>query len=258
MANIIQKTSQELAIMRRSGEILSETLAAMRDAVAPGVSTYDLDQLGLRMVRERGGAPSFLGYKGYPASACISLNAEVVHGIPTRERVLRAGDLVKIDFGCRYKGYHADSALTVPVGEIAPEKQRLLDVTREALWRGIKAARYRGHLQEISQAIQTYVESNGFSVVREMVGHGIGSRLHEDPQVPNYVDPVHPNPVLLEGMTIAIEPMVNLGGPEIRSLADGWTVVAADGLASAHFEHTIAITRGGVEILTLGPHLPAP
>ena len=242
--------------MRDAGRVVSTVLASLRDAVAPGVSTYELDQLALKICRTHGGSPSFLGYKGYPGSICASLNREVVHGIPSRERILREGDIVKLDFGCRLRGLHADSAVTVPVGKVSDEIMQLLQVTRESLWAGIGAIRLRGGLKEVSAAIQEHVEKHGFSVVREMVGHGIGSKLHEEPQVPNYVDDQHPNPILLEGMTLAIEPMVNLGSPEIEILADQWTVVSADGSASAHFEHTVAITRNGPDILTLGPHDP--
>jgi methionyl aminopeptidase len=258
MGRIIQKNPRELEKMREAGYVVSTVLAALRDAAQPGVSTYELDRLAHVMITRHGGTPSFLGYRGYPASLCASVNAQVVHGIPSKELKLKDGDLVSLDIGVRLRGFHADSALTVGVGEIEPEAQRLLDVTRESLWEGIRAIRYRGRLQDISRAIQRYVERHGFSVVREMVGHGVGKKLHEEPQIPNYVAPDHPNPILDVGMTLAIEPMVNAGTPEIETLPDGWTVLTQDRKCSAHFEHTVAITRNGYDILTLGPHDPGP
>ena len=254
MGRIIYKNGQDLERMRHAGMILSTALAAMRDAVEPGISTKDLDDIAVRVIREHGATASFLKYRGYPASICSSVNEEVVHGIPNTRRVLKEGDLVKIDGGVKWKGFHADSAITVPVGKISPEAQRLIDVTRESLWEGIRAITYRGRLMDIAAAVQRHVESNGFSVVREMVGHGVGKYLHEEPQVPNYVSREAPNPPLLEGMTLAIEPMVNMGTAEIETLSDNWTVVTKDRKYSAHFEHTVAVTKRGFEILTLGPH----
>ena len=256
MGRIIYKSGRELEKMREAGLVVSTVLAALRDAVRPGVTTFDLDQLALEMIRSRGGTPSFLGYRGFPASICASLNEEVVHGIPTKNRVLRDGDIVKLDVGVRLKGFHADSALTVAVGRVSDETLRLLQVTQDALWAGIRAVTPRGYLNNVSRAVQLCVERNGFSVVRQMVGHGVGKHLHEEPQIPNYVAPQQPNPRLVEGMTLAIEPMVNAGDPEIQQLEDGWTVVTADGKLSAHFEHTVAVTRNGYDILTLGPHDP--
>jgi len=256
MGRILYKSGRDLERMREAGVIVSTVLAALRDTVRPGISTLELDQLARDLIRRHGGHPSFLGYRGFPASICASIDKEVVHGIPSKERVLHEGMIVKLDVGVRLRGYHADSALTVPVGKVSEPVERLLHVTRESLWAGIRAIRYRGRLHDISLAIQEYVERHGFSVVREMVGHGVGRSLHEEPQIPNYVDPKHPNPPLLEGMTLAIEPMVNAGQPEILVLPDKWTVVTKDGSASAHFEHTVAITRGGYDILTLGPHDP--
>jgi methionyl aminopeptidase len=256
MGRIIYKNPRDLEKMREAGVILSTTLAALRDMVRPGLSTYELDQAALSMIRKHGGTPSFLGYHGYPSSICASLNEEVVHGIPSKKRVLQEGDLVKLDVGVRLRGFHADAAITVPVGRVSEQAMALLETTREALWAGIQAITYKGRLQDVSAAIQEYVESRGFSVVREMVGHGVGKQLHEGPQIPNYVAPDHDNPPLLEGMTLAIEPMVNLGEPEIEILADQWTVVSLDRQPSAHFEHTVAITRQGYDILTLGPHDP--
>jgi len=262
MGRIVYKNARELERMREAGLIVSKVLAVLRDAVRPGISTLDLDEIALQMIREHGGTPSFLGYRVadrvYPASICSSINEEVVHGIPSKERVLNEGDLVKLDVGVRLRGFHADSAMTVPVGSVSEEAARLLQVTREALWRGIRAITYRGRLSDISRAVQEHVEENRFSVVREMVGHGVGKQLHEEPQIPNYLDPKHPPVPLLEGMTLAIEPMVNAGVPEIEIMADEWTVVTADRKPSAHFEHTVAITRKGYDILTLGPHDPGP
>lgn len=258
MARITYKNARDLERMRDAGRIVSTALAALRDAARPGVSTLELDRLAHDVIVRHGGAPSFLGYRVgkrvFRHSICASLNDEVVHGIPSHERKLREGDLVKLDVGVKYKGFHADSAITVPVGAVSDERMRLLEVTREALWAGIRAITCRGRLQDISLAVQEHVEREGFSIVREMVGHGVGKNLHEPPQIPNYADGQHPNPLLLEGMTLAIEPMVNLGGAKIDVLADQWTVVAVDGKASAHFEHTVAVCRGGADVLTLGPH----
>lgn len=258
MGRITYKNARDLERMREAGRLVSTVLAAMRDAVRPGVSTLELDELARELIQSHGAWPSFLNYRVgrrvFRHSICASVNEEVVHGIPRSDRVLAAGDLVKLDVGVKLSGFHADSAITVPVGEVSPERLRLLEVTREALWAGIRAIRCRGRLQDISGAIQAYVEKAGFSVVREMVGHGVGRSLHEPPQVPNYTDKGHPNPLLLEGMTLAIEPMVNLGGAGIAVLPDQWTVVTADGTTSAHFEHTVAVTRQGPDVLTLGPH----
>ena len=256
MGKIVRKSAEELEKMRAAGLIVSRTLAATRDAVRPGVSTWDLDRLARNLIERHGGAPSFLGYQGYPASICASVNDEVVHGIPKRERVLEPGDLVKLDVGVCLDGFHADSAVTVPVGEVSEELQRLLRVTRESLWAGIRAIRWRGRLQDVSRAIQRHVERNGFSVVREMFGHGVGRHLHEEPQIPNFTTLWKPNPRLDEGMTLAIEPMVNAGRPDVVTLPDKWTVVTKDRSLSAHFEHTVAVTREGYDVLTLGPHDP--
>jgi len=258
MPPISYKSAKDLEKMRAAGRIVSTALAAMRDAVRPGVTTAELDELAHDIVVSRGGHPSFLGYRRdtrvYPASICASVNAEVVHGIPSQERVLQAGDLVKLDIGVRYKGFHADSAITVAVGTVSEEAERLLQVTRDSLWKGIAAIRYRGRLQDISAAVQSHVEAHGFAIVRQMVGHGVGKDLHEEPQIPNYVDNRHPNPRLEEGMTLAIEPMVNAGDYEIEVLPDRWTVVTRDRKLSAHFEHTVAISKRGADVLTLGPH----
>jgi methionyl aminopeptidase len=254
MGRIIYKTPKDIAKMREAGLVVSTVLAALRDAVRPGVSTGELDDIAREVIRSHGGSASFLGYRGYPASICASVGAEVVHGIPSNERILQDGQVVKLDVGVKLKGFHADSALSVPVGDVSDETRRLLQVTRESLWHGIRAITPRCRLNAVAAAIQAHVEKHGFSVVREMVGHGVGKQLHEEPQVPNYVSPEHANPSLTEGMTLAIEPMVNAGGPEIEILPDKWTVVTLDGSLSAHFEHTVAITRRGYEVLTLGPH----
>jgi methionyl aminopeptidase len=256
MGRIIIKSARDLEKMRAAGLIVSTVLAAVRAAVRPGVSTRELDRLALELIRARGGSPSFLGYQGYPASICSSVNEEVVHGIPSESRILRAGDIIKVDVGVRLNGFHADSAITVPVGPVPDEVQRLLQATREALWAGICAVTRRGTLRDVSHAIQDYVERHGFAIVRSMVGHGVGKRLHEAPPIPNYVDPQHPNPRLRDGMTLAIEPMVTAGGAEVETLPDKWTVVTADRSLSAHFEHTVAVTRHGFDVLTLGPHDP--
>lgn len=258
MGRIVYKNANELEKMRAAGRVVSAVLAALRDAVKPGVSTKELDQIAFDMIREAGGTPSFLNYRvgGYvfPASICASIDEEVVHGIPSKARVLREGQLLKVDVGVRLNGFHGDSAITIPVGKVSEEAERLMRVTRESLWEGIRAIRYRGRLQDVSKAIQDHVEKNGFSVVKQMVGHGVGKKLHEEPQIPNYVAHGAPNPPLLEGMTLAIEPMVNAGVDEIETLSDNWTVVTADRKQSAHFEHTVAVTRSGYDVLTLGPH----
>jgi methionyl aminopeptidase len=210
-----------------------------------------------QVIRSHGASPSFKGYRGYPASICASPNGQVVHGIPSRHTLLREGDLLSIDLGAYYRGFHADSARTVAIGEVSEEARRLMRVTEEALWKGIRQARLNGRLAEISRAIQEHVESHGYSVVRELTGHGVGRRLHEDPPVPNFTSPAHPNPELREGMTLAIEPMVNAGAPEVDIAPDGWTVSTRDGSLSAHSEHTVAISRGGPDILTLPKEVAA-
>lgn len=262
MSRITYKKPQEVEKIRAAGFIVSTVLAELRDRVAPGISTLELDELAYEIITKHGGTPSFLNHRAgeevYHHSTCISVNEEVVHGIPTTERKLKEGDLVSIDVGVKLRGFHGDSAITVPVGKVSDEAQRLLDVTRESLFVGLRAIRNKGRLLDISRAIQEYVESHGFTIVQELTGHGIGRQLWEPPSIPNYVDPQAPNPVLLEGMTLAIEPMVNAGAREVGTLPDGWTVVTADGKYSAHFEHTVAVTRAGCDILTLGPHDPGP
>lgn len=246
---ILIKSKDEREKMREAGHIVAEILDELRKAVRLGITTADLDSIAVAELKQRGAKASFLGYRGYPRSICASVNDEVVHGIPG-ERVLKEGDIINIDFGAIYKGWHGDSAITVPVGEVSDEVQRLLKVTEDSLYLGIAAARAGNRLQDISRAIQQYVERAGFSVVRYYGGHGIGRSMHEDPQLLNYIEPGSPNPVLKPGMVIAIEPMVNMGAKETRVLSDDWTVVTQDGSYSAHFEHTVAITEGDADILT--------
>ena len=235
--------------MRRSGHIVRQVLEATKEAVAPGRSTMDLERVAERKIRDLGAKPAFKGYYDYPCVLCASINNEIVHGIPSERRVLKAGDIVSLDCGVVLDGYYGDSAITVAVDGLTPELQKLLDVTRESLALGIEAARVGNTTGDVGAAVQRLVESNGFSVVREFVGHGIGTKLHEDPQVPNYGTPGH-GPKLRDGMVIAIEPMVNMGGPETRLLDDKWTAVTQDGSYSAHFEHCVAITNNGPVILT--------
>jgi methionyl aminopeptidase len=248
---VVIKSERDLAAMRNAGRLVARALEALKAQVRPGVSTAELDRFAYEYVTRHGAIPSFKGYHGYPASLCASINEEVVHCIPKPTRILREGDIVSLDLGVRLCGFHGDSALTVGVGKVPTQAQRLMDVTLEALWKGIEQARLGNSLQHVSWAIQQHVEANGFSVVREMVGHGIGRNLHEEPQVPNYTAPEHQNPPLREGMTLAIEPMVNAGGTDIEVMPDMWTVVTKDRSLSAHFEHTVAVTRRGPEVLTL-------
>jgi len=248
---VIIKSKQEREKVRATGCIIAAILEELRSAVCVGTTTGEIDRLTVEALQRYGAKSSSLGYHGYPASLCASVNEEVVHGIPG-ERVLKEGDIITIDFAASYNDWHADSAITVPVGAIAPEIQRLLKVTEEALYLGIAAARGGNRLRDIAHAVQQYVEGAGFSVVRHYSGHGVGRSMHEDPQVLNYVEPKYPNYVLKPGMVIAIEPMVIMGKPETKVLPDRWTVVSADGSYAAHFEHTVAITGGEAEILTLG------
>ena len=246
---IIIKSRDEREKMREAGHMVAEILAKLRGAVRPGITTADLDAIAAAELKQRGARASFLGYHGYPASVCTSVNDEIVHGIPGK-RVLKDGDIISIDFGAIYNGWHGDSAITVPVGEVSSEVKRLLKVTEDALYRGIAAARAGNRVQDIGRAVQSFVEAEGFSVVRQYGGHGGGRSMHEDPQVLNYIEPGYPNPLLRPGMVIAIEPMVTLGEKETQVLLDKWTVVTADGSYAAHFEHTVAITEGDADILT--------
>jgi len=247
---IVCKSPGEIEKMRRSGHIVRQVLESVEALVSPGVSTMELEKTAEKRIREAGAKPAFKGYYDYPCVLCTSINHEVVHGIPSSERVLVAGDIVSIDCGVVLDGYYGDAAITVPVGDgILPELAKLLKVTEQSLYLAIEAARVGNTIGDVGSAVQQLVEANGFSVVREFVGHGIGTRLHEDPQVPNYGLPGH-GPKLREGMVLAIEPMVNAGGPGVRVLDDKWTAVTEDGRASAHFEHCVAITRNGPVILT--------
>jgi methionyl aminopeptidase len=246
---VICKSTAELEKMHKAGLLVWETLEKMREMVKPGVTTKDLDEFAEAYTTEHRAKPAFKGYRGYPGSVCTSINDEVVHGIPSAARKLREGDILSMDFGVVMNGYYGDAALTVPVGKITPEREKLLRVTRESLERGIDKIRAGNRLGDVSSAVQQWVEKNGFSVVREFVGHGIGTHMHEDPQLPNYGHPGQ-GPRLQEGMVLAIEPMVNRGSPAVRVLEDDWTAVTMDGSDSAHFEHTVAVTANGPWILT--------
>lgn len=260
MDRVTYKKPQEVERIRAAGKVVSTVLAAMRDAVVPGVSTLELDRLAYDIIAQHGGSPSFLNHRAgphvYHHSICASVNSEVVHGIPRADRALREGEIISLDVGVKLHGYHADSAITVPVGAVSEQARKLLEVTHDSLWAGLRAIRPKGRVRDISRTVQTYVESEGFSLVRELSGHGVGKQLWEPPSVYNWVSPNHPDHPLLEGMVLAIEPMVNVGKPDILHLADGWGIITADGSLSAHFEHTIAVTRTGIEVLTLGPHEP--
>jgi methionyl aminopeptidase len=244
------KSAREIDLMAEGGRILAGTVEVLRAAVSPGVSTGDLDEIAERFIRGHDGAvPAFKGLYGFPGSICASINDEIVHGIPSKKRVLRAGDIVSLDVGVGYKGYFTDGAVTVAVGPVDPTTARLLSVTQDALAAGIAAATLGNHIGDIGAAVQRVVESAGFTVVRDLVGHGIGTAFHEDPQVPNYGKPKRKEK-LVPGLTIAIEPMVNVGGPATKTLGDKWTIVTVDGTRSAHFEHTVAITAEGPRVLT--------
>lgn len=246
---IIRKGKSELERMRNANLVVARVLERVRSLVRPGVSTQELDEVAETMIREAGAEPAFKGYRGYPATVCASVNNEIVHGIPSREKVLREGDILAVDVGARWEGFYGDAAWTFPVGQISDSLQQLLDVTRDALYVGIGKARPGNRVSDISSAIQRHVEAHGFSVVRDFVGHGIGRALHEDPQVPNFGVPGR-GPRLVEGMVLAIEPMVNSKGPGARILEDRWTAVTMDGGYSAHFEHSVAVTDNGPWILS--------
>ena len=236
--------------MREACRISAGALQTAGKAVEPGVTTAEIDRLAEEYIRSQGGEPNFKNYEGYPATACISINNEVIHGIPSSKRKLRAGDIVSIDLGAKFDGYHGDNAATFACGDISPEAKRLMDATRESLYEGIKAARAGGRIGDISHAVQAYVEARGYSVVRQFVGHGVGTHLHEAPEVPNF-GTAGRGIRLMPGMTIAIEPMVNAGAAGVEVQPDGWTVLTKDGSLSAHFEHTVAITADGPKIMTL-------
>lgn len=243
------KSEREIGLMREAGRILAITHEELEKALKPGISTWEIDRLGEEIIRSYGCVPSFKNYRGYPASICISVNNEVVHGIPSKKRILGEGDIVSLDAGVIYKGYHSDAARTHGVGEISPEAGRLIQVTKECFFEGIKYAKIGNHLNDISSAIQAYAESFGYGVVRDLMGHGIGSHLHEDPEVPNFARK-RKGIRLQTGMTLAVEPMINAGRYDVRWLDDDWTVITKDGSLSAHYENTILITEDGPEILS--------
>jgi len=246
---VTRKSNREIELMRTAGKIVALAHKAVSEIIRPGVTTKELDDLVEKVIRDNDAIPSFLNYNGYPASACISINEEVVHGIPSTKRVLKEGDIVSIDIGAVYKGYHGDSAWTYACGVISAAAEKLLDGTKASLFAGLAKAKAGNRLSDISHEVQKTAENLGFSVVREFVGHGVGSMLHEDPQIPNYGLPGR-GILLKSGMTLAIEPMINMGAKEVKVLSDGWTTITRDGSLSAHFEHTILITEDGYEILT--------
>ena len=243
------KSEHEIELMRHAGHLLEQVHDELASHIKPGISTKELDRIGEDMIRSMGCIPNFKNYQGFPASFCISLNDEVVHGIPSRQKIIQEGDLVKIDAGLIYKGYHSDAARTYAVGEVSPEAKQLMEVTKQSFFEGIKFAKEGNHLYDISKAIQNFVEANGFSVVRDLVGHGIGKEMHEEPQIPNF-KPIGRGMKLRAGMTLAIEPMVNAGVYDVWMLDDDWTVVTKDSKKSAHYENTILITEGEPEILS--------
>ena len=246
---IVLKTGRELKVMREACRISAEALKLAGSAVQPGVTTAEIDRIAEKYILSQGAVPNFKNYQGYPATACISINNEVIHGIPSKKRVIKSGDIVSIDLGAKFDGYHGDNAATFACGDITDEAKRLIDTTRESLYEGIAAAVSGGRLGDIGHAIQQYVEQRGYSVVRKFVGHGVGTQLHEAPEVPNFGTPGR-GIRLMPGMTLAIEPMINQGGYDVKVLPDGWTVLTKDGSLSAHFEHTVAITPDGPQILT--------
>lgn len=246
---IVLKTARELKLMREAGRISAMALKLVGEAVEPGVSTYELDKIAFDYIKSQGATPGFLNYNGFPASACISINNEVIHGIPSKKRIVQAGDIVSVDLGAVFEGYNGDNAATFASGDISPDARRLLETTEQSLYEGINAVKRGGRIGDIGSAVQRYVEARGYSVVRDFVGHGVGASLHESPEVPNFGKEGH-GVRLMPGMTIAIEPMVNQKGYEVNTLSDGWTVVTKDEGLSAHFEHTVAVTDDGPVILT--------
>ncbi len=248
------KSEREIECMREAGRILAITHKEMKKALKPGMSTKDIDRIGEEVIRSYGCIPNFKNYNGYPASVCVSINDEVVHGIPNEKRMIQEGDIVSLDCGCIYKGYHSDAARTHAVGEISKEAKQLIEVTRQSFFEGMKYAKEGYHLVDIARAIQQYAESFGYSVVRDLVGHGIGTRLHEEPQIPNFV--TRRRGIRLQaGMTLAVEPMINEGAYDVCWLDDDWTVVTEDGSLSAHYENTVLITKGEPEFLTIGDEI---
>ena len=246
---VVLKTGRELKVMLEACRISAGALKRAGEAVEPGITTAEIDEIAEKYIRSQGGTPNFKNYEGYPATACISINNEVIHGIPSKKRKVERGDIVSIDLGAKFEGYHGDNAATFACGDVSEQAKRLMEVTKEALYKGISAALPGGRIGDISNAVQSFVEKNGFSVVREFVGHGIGTHLHEPPEVPNFGTAGH-GIRLLPGMTLAIEPMVNAGNYGVKVLPDGWTVLTKDGSLSAHFEHTVAITPDGPLIMT--------
>jgi methionyl aminopeptidase len=246
---IVCRSAAELERMREAGRLVGEVLSELAANVAPGVNTAELDELAEKRIARAGATAAFKGYHGYPATICASINEEVIHGIPSGRRVLQEGDIISIDVGAALDGYYGDSAITLPVGQVSEEAATLLRVTEEALYKAIEQVRPGGRVSDIGHVVQKHVEAYGFSVVREFVGHGIGQRMHEEPQIPNYGEPGR-GPRLAEGMVLAIEPMVNAGKPAVKVLADGWTAVTRDRRLSAHFEHTVAVTSGDPWVLT--------
>jgi methionyl aminopeptidase len=246
---IVRRSAAEITRMRAANRLVAQVLTELEQAVAPGVTTADLDEMAERLVREGGAVPAFKGYRGFPATLCTSVNQEVVHGIPSRQRPLASGDIVSIDIGVKLDGFFGDSAVTLPVGPVPDRTAELLKVTRESLEKAIEQVQVGGRVSDIGHAVQQWVESHGFSVVREFVGHGIGQQLHEEPQIPNYGHPGR-GPTLAEGMVLAIEPMVAMGRPDVKVLRDGWTAVTKDGSLAAHFEHTVAVGADGPLVLT--------
>lgn len=247
---IVLKTERELKLMREAGRISAGALKVAGEAVEPGISTAEIDRIAEKYILSQGAKPNFKGYNGFPATACISINDQVIHGIPSKKQIVKEGDIVSIDLGAVFEGYHGDNAATFAAGDVSPEAQRLMDVTRESLYEGIKMARAGGRIGDISAAVQQYTEARGYSVVRQYVGHGVGASLHEAPEVPNFGTPGR-GVRLLPGMTLAIEPMINMGTEKVKVMPDGWTVLTADGALSAHFEHSVVITADGPQILTL-------
>lgn len=249
---VVLKTRREIELMREAGRISAMALKVAGEAVRPGVSTYEIDRVAREYIESQGAVPNFLGLYGFPATACISINNEVIHGIPSKDRILKEGDIVSIDLGARKNGYNGDNAATFAVGEISDEAQRLIDTTREALYVGLKQAVAGNRIGDIGNAVQVYCQERGYGVVRDFVGHGVGKELHEDPSVPNFGTPGR-GVRLLPGMTIAVEPMINQGTWEVKQLSDGWTVVTKDGKPAAHFEHTVAITKDGECLILTQP-----
>lgn len=247
--SIIVKTSEEIEVMWQANRIVADVLEMLQKEMRPGLTTRQMDRWAHEYCRDQGAEPAFLGYRGFPAALCVSINEQIVHGIPSKKVKVREGDIVSVDFGAIYNGFYGDSAVTIPVGKLSARNRRLLQVTREALERGIEQVKVGNRVSDVSAAIQNHAESNGFSVVRQFVGHGIGASLHEAPEVPNYTQN-QPSPRIMEGMVLAIEPMINVGTAEVKVLKDGWTVITADKKPSAHFEHSVAATAAGPLVLS--------